>query len=154
MRHKPILFFACVFCLSVSLAVSQAFAAEEAEKTVTQGSYAVALAQNLGLDESPTVSEAVSKLKEMGIEPDDGWQPDEEMTSDIVLQIYHHMLEAAESGKLDLTSEQMQKMLRDLGVNFNLPLPSELSRPAAHQTAPAPSTLGGAGGGGGASVSE
>ncbi|MBI5115661.1 hypothetical protein HZA56_04260 [Candidatus Poribacteria bacterium] len=152
MRYVSVLTLALLVCMSTSLTVRPSVAAEE---IVTQGGYAVALAQKLGIAEGPTVKDAIGKLKEMGIEPDGGWKPDAEMTPDVVLQLYKQMADAAENGKLELTVEKIQAILRDLGVNFDLPLPPELSRPAAgSQGAPSPSTLGGAGGGGGASVSE
>lgn len=127
-------------------------AAHAAKKPVTQGQYAVALVQDLGLEKEPSVTEAIELLEKLGVEPDKGWDRDKEMTSELVLQVYHRLVDAIEDGELDLTIGELEKIIRKLSIGFGLALPAKLPRPSGRALAPAPSTIGLGDGGG--SVSE
>ncbi len=150
MRYRSIVVPALALCLSLCMTPEPVGAAQ---KRVTQGEYAVALAKKLEIAESPTVAEAVSRLKHLGVEPDKGWKSDAEMTPELVEQLYRRLVDAVEEGKLDFSVDQLKKILRDLAVSFDLPFPSKLPRSSGAPPAPSPSSIG-VGGGGGASVSE
>lgn len=150
MRYRSIVLPVVAICLSLCMTVGTV---EAAQKRVTQGEYAVALAKKLDIAKAPTIAEAVSKLKDLGVKPDEGWKPDEEMTSELIVQLYRRLVDAVEAGKLKFSVDELKKMLRDLSVSFDLPFPSKLPRRAAAPPAPSPTNVG-VGGGGGASVSE
>lgn len=150
MRYRSIVLPALVLCLSLCMTPDPVGAAQ---KRVTQGEYAVALAKKLDIAEAPSVAEAVGQLEDLGVEPDEGWKPDGKMTSELVEQIYRRLVDAVEEGNLDFSVDELKRMLRDLSVSFDLPFPSKLPRRSSAPPAPSPSSIG-VGGGGGASVSE
>ena len=150
MKIKSVVFFALVVALAF---VFIAEPANAAEKAVTQGEFAVALAKKLKLEGALTPTGAFEKLEELGVEPKDGWEKDKEMTPDMVLEIYRQLVDAIQDGELELTVGELDKIIRNLSDSYKLPLPAKLPSPSGPVLAPAPSTLG-VSGGGGASVSE
>jgi len=69
-----------------------------ANQTRTQSEFAARLAQRLGLGENLTGQEAVSRLTNLGIEPESGWQPEGQVTEQFLTEVRAATEKAAEKG--------------------------------------------------------
>lgn len=88
---KKIAFFAIV-CFTLSFLIIPAEA-----NAVTQGDFALALAQVLGM-EVTTIDLAVSSLEDVKIQPDDGWIKPDPMTDEIIAQLEQAIEKAVRAG--------------------------------------------------------
>ena len=77
----------------------------------TEGLFAVKLAEKLCLVKEPSEKEAVSLLSQIGIKPDDGWNPEAMATELFVARIHVSMVE----------------MLKEVAEHLRIPLPPTIN---------------------------
>jgi hypothetical protein len=95
--------------------------------SVTQGEYAVQLAEKLGLGEGLTVDEAIAALTDAGIVPADGWEATATVTPDFVNEVAALVVTAAREGaipvSLDKVADIVTSLASEMGIEVTLPPP-------------------------------
>jgi hypothetical protein len=91
-----------------------------AQPLVREGTLAVALAQGLEVGSVTDEAQAESILSEAGITPKNGWIADYPVTPEIVGDLQYSVALAAESGKLQMNSEDAVSAFQDVVGKYGL----------------------------------
>jgi len=103
-----------VMCLIGGIMVFVFFFAPLQASAVTQGDYAVALAEELGLGKGLTAEGAVEILTKVGIVPSEGWQIAKEVTCELVAEVQDLVIEAAQRGLIRYEPEEVPDLMASL----------------------------------------
>ena len=140
-----VVFIMFIIGLTLTLPPKRAQSAE-----ATQGKYAVALAERLGLGKGLSVEAAISALTRVGITPKEGWKPDALVTAEFIAEIQDLVIMAAQRGLIPIAPEDAMRILASLSDDLGLPRPPVVAlRPAPVIAAPPAGVGTGAGGGAG-----
>ncbi len=93
-----------------------------ARSSVTEGDFAVQLTEALNLGKSDNPEEAEGLLVGSGIEPRNGWITDRPMTRPIVIEIERSVVEAIDSGQLDMGKKEAIETVEGVAANFHFPV--------------------------------
>jgi hypothetical protein len=123
--------FFIVFLLSISVLFSNFSFAQttSSQKIVTQGEYAIELAERLGLGENLSMNKAISVLTEVGIVPEGGFNPNGWITLDFLHEIRSLVIAAADKGLIQFSAEQVVMIITEINnklvkaVTFAPPIP-------------------------------
>ena len=123
--------FFVVFLLSICVVFPNFSFAQTTsnQKIVTQGEYAVELAERLGLGENLSMNKAISVLTEVGIVPEGGFKPNAWITLDFLNEIRSLVIAAADKGLIQFSAEQVVVIITEINnelvkaVTFAPPTP-------------------------------
>jgi hypothetical protein len=87
---------------------------------VSEGTFAVELANELKLGTTTNESEAESLLVGVGIVPRNGWIADYPVTPDIMGELQTSVSEAADSGRISMGKDEALKSFQDVATDYNL----------------------------------
>ncbi len=93
-----------------------------AHSFVTEGDFAVQLAEALDLGKTDNPQEAEGLLVASGIEPRSGWITDRPMTRPIVIDIERSVSEAVDSGQLDMGKKEAIESVEGVAARFKFPV--------------------------------
>lgn len=111
---------------------------------VREGTFAVSLADALGLGAGEDEIAAESRLGELGISPRNGWIADYPVTPDIVGELQESLIAAADGARLPMGREEALDTFYDVTMELGLsvvPYADESIRDSSSEDYPAPATV-------------
>lgn len=136
MKRRSFILIGLVFSVSLFLLANITYASP-----ITQGEYAVQLAEALGLGEDLSVDEAIAALENVEIVPEEGWQPEEEVSTDFLEEIFELIMEVARRGLIPFSQDEAYNIFISLNEQLGLGglfTPPPLAAPAPLEPPPPP----------------
>ncbi len=151
MTSRKVLWVAVLITFVMGLALVSGL--NKAYAAVTQGEYAVNLAESLGLGKGLSEDAAISALSSKGIVPGGGWNRNEAVTLGFLREIGDKVISAAQGGLINISVQDAVNKLDSLAEKYLSP--SELLQYKQYLQSQYPQPVGaGPGGGGEASPSK